>query len=1495
MKTGNRLGALLLAMVMVFGLLPAAALAAADEAVMAETPLGEEAAEAALAEVPEAAEEPSAAAELAAGDITVTVAEDDITLIAANNVSWSAVEGATSYTVTLTSPTHTDVQSTGAASSVWYQDDTARTVKLVNLYPGTQYTVTVTGGGKSGSATFTTKSVTNSVAEELKNDPEAPRPYGALPDDQQLYYHDRDMAAFIHFGPNTYSGRSWGTGWETPATFALQAGELTENDPYYASHGGQIPKFVDQWIKELQDAGFERLVMVGKHHDGFCLWDSAVTEHNVTNSPYGRDLLADVSAACSKYGMDMGFYLSPWDQNATSFGYWTEADRTQRTTAHLLDRTRKDEDVSGDYNEFYIQQLREVLGNKKYGRDGVFVETWMDGAKGKFFQYQEGSTVGTNTNRDVDQEYDFDAYFKVIRELQPQCLIYTDRADGGIRWSGNEVGSTGANPAGTGSGDMCWQTMDIATFNYEGTDTPGMLKPWKANKWPRQLGQENGHIWSVCECDVSIETEWFWHSGNGTRSLDSLVDMYLTSVGYGSPFLLNVPPSQDGTFRDGTSVRLAELGKAIQDTFRTDLAAGKSVTASATRAAADSTKFAPGNLTDGDGDNFWAMNDDQTTGWVEVDLGSLQVFDVVSIQEFIALGQRIKAGMVEYRDAEGQWKDFGTFTTVGAKRIIRSAPVQGDRIRVKITASNATPVLRSVGVYKARSGMEVKNTIPEGMTYMDDRDSGFTYVGSWAEVGNEGYSDTRKGGNGENNSVSGSFTGSMFYLMGITDTAHGKVKIEIDAGTEHAITETVNTYSASRKAKAILYTSPPLSDGPHTVKFSRVDGWFEFDGIFYLPLGSSLVEFEKAAYQTFPDSDLELKIVRSGDASRAIQLQINDLPGTAVQGQHYAPVQETVTMAAGERELTITFHTYNGSPGNLAAGKDYSASIMGCSDGNTTLGVNATATITIVDPDTVPQEPKGETYTADDPFQFPTVTGKSRKLEGEYMVLDGTEATPSTSYVRVSTDANASNGKKLGWFEPGNKVILYYNAPRAGVYTVTLRYQSGRPTDGSNDNKVNWRGQNVEDFSGTIPGLGGNGSNYGEHSYQLTVTEAGEGSMEFYADASACPNIDWITFRLDTPAVIDTAALEAAITAAGEAKEGVETIDGKTAAEVDKDVRFVTAAEMKALTDAIAAAEEARDAEDKTDDSVAQALTALNDAVEAFTDAIKTGTKTSSSNSSSRPSTSTSTETKEDGTKVTTVTKPDGTVTETTESPDGAKAVVETKPDGSKTQTVEQPDGTKSELAATKDGDVTITVTDENGEEMVKTEIPAAIPEPETKFEDVDATPWAEEAIHKIAGLELVNGTGGNKYDPVAPMTRGSLATVLHRLSQGKTDYESTFKDVAEGKYYTEGVAWAAKAKVVTGYTAEIFAPDDIITREQLAVMLARYAKLIGMDTKADSKALDQFADGENTGSWAADGVAWCVENGILKGKGQNDLDPTANVTRAEVAVMLDRFIALLK
>ena len=333
------------------------------------------------------------------------------------------------------------------------------------------------------------------------------------------------------------------------------------------------------------------------------------------------------------------------------------------------------------------------------------------------------------------------------------------------------------------------------------------------------------------------------------------------------------------------------------------------------------------------------------------------------------------------------------------------------------------------------------------------------------------------------------------------------------------------------------------------------------------------------------------------------------------------------------------------------------------------------------------------------------------------------------------------------------------------------------------------------------------------------------------------------------------------------------------------------------LQEALSAAKETLADEDATQDDVDDALDALTAAVNAL---VKKGTDEPEPDQPTRkpirPATpSPSSSENPDGSKETAETKPDGTVTETVENPDGSKEIVETKPDGTVIDTVVAADGATTEKVTDPEGDVTIIVTDADGEELAKVELPAATPDPEEVFIDLDPTPWAEDAINHMAGLGLVKGVGGHKYDPIDSMTRGALATVLYRLSQGKADYNVTFQDVAQGKYYTEGVAWAARVNVVTGYSEDIFAPDDTITREQLAVMLARYAKLIGMDTTADTAALDQFVDGDNTGDWAVNGMAWCVEQGILQGKGADNLDPTAKITRAEVAVMLDRFIALIK
>ncbi len=256
-----------------------------------------------------------------------------------------------------------------------------------------------------------------------------------------------------------------------------------------------------------------------------------------------------------------------------------------------------------------------------------------------------------------------------------------------------------------------------------------------------------------------------------------------------------------------------------------------------------------------------------------------------------------------------------------------------------------------------------------------------------------------------------------------------------------------------------------------------------------------------------------------------------------------------------------------------------------------------------------------------------------------------------------------------------------------------------------------------------------------------------------------------------------------------------------------------------------------------------------------------------------------------------------GSKTETVTNPDGSKTTTKTDRKGNVTVTIQNPDGSKVESVTTKAGDKTITATDAKGKVQAKVELPAVIPTPENEFTDVPAGHWAEGAINAMAGMGMINGVSSeaNIFDMTSPITRGSIATILFRLSNGTDGKKTTFVDVSGDAWYADAVGWASSAGVVTGYTENAFGPNDFIAREQMAVMLARYAKLLGMDTRADAAVLAEFGDAASTGLWAIDGMAWCVQKGIIQGKGGNILDPASSVSRAEAAVMLERMIELIK
>lgn len=252
-----------------------------------------------------------------------------------------------------------------------------------------------------------------------------------------------------------------------------------------------------------------------------------------------------------------------------------------------------------------------------------------------------------------------------------------------------------------------------------------------------------------------------------------------------------------------------------------------------------------------------------------------------------------------------------------------------------------------------------------------------------------------------------------------------------------------------------------------------------------------------------------------------------------------------------------------------------------------------------------------------------------------------------------------------------------------------------------------------------------------------------------------------------------------------------------------------------------------------------------------------------------------------------------GGKTTTVTNPDGSKTTTKTDRKGNTTVTTVATDGSKVEAVTTKAGDKTITVTNDKGNVQAKVELPAAIPAPEKAFTDVPEGHWAEKAVNNMAGLGTVKGVSDGVFDMSSPITRGSVATILYRLSNVEAKGDNAFTDVDSGDWYAEAVTWAVGTGVVTGYSETLFGPKDHIDRQQFAVMLYRYAQLLKLDTAAQAE-LKQFQDAANVADWASEAMVWCVDKGILKGNGYGGLNPAGTATRAECAVMLDRFIGLL-
>ena len=431
-------------------------------------------------------------------------------------------------------------------------------------------------------------------------------PYGAIPTQDQLAWQDMEMYAFIHYSMNTYTDQEWGFGNEDPALFN--------------------PSDLDcrQWARVCKQAGMKGIIFTAKHHCGFCMWPSAYTEYSVKNAPWkdGKgDVVRELADACREEGLKFAVYLSPWDRNYAEYG-------------------------RPEYITYFRNQLRELLTNY-----GDIFEVWFDGANGG-----DGWYGGANETRRIDKYYyDWPETYRLIRELQPHCVIWGDNANrADLRWVGTEAGNVG---------ETNWSTMPS-----EGQAGYAML----------HYGVEDGDVWCPGETNTSIRPGWFYHETENAhvKSLSKLMDTYYKSVGRNSTLLLNFPVAPNGRIHPTDSLRGIAFKKMIDEVFKENLV--------------DKAHVSRKGLT--------------TT----VSFRRPTEFNRFVAEEDIALGQRVKKFSLEAL-VDGAWlpltdelaEDGDGLTTIGHRRIICFPTVKASKLRFTIEDTKAEPVIKKIGLYLA--------------------------------------------------------------------------------------------------------------------------------------------------------------------------------------------------------------------------------------------------------------------------------------------------------------------------------------------------------------------------------------------------------------------------------------------------------------------------------------------------------------------------------------------------------------------------------------------------------------------------------------------------------------------------------------------------------------------------------------------------------------------------------------------------------------------------
>ncbi len=472
-------------------------------------------------------------------------------------------------------------------------------------------------------------------------------PYGPVPNARQLRHIKRfSQKVFFHFGVNTFTELEWGEGAESEKLF-----DPSELD-------------VRQWIRVAAQAGAELAIITAKHHDGFCLWDSAYTEHCVRNSPYKNgkgDVVKEFTDACREYGLGVGLYISPYDRNVPTWG----------TPA---------------YSEYYAAQLTELMTG--YGHVD---EVWWDGA---------GS---------VETPYDWGLWADIIHKNQPDAVIFgslgaTEHVD--IRWVGNECGYAGTTN---------YATIDPEYLIHE---TPSELNrgsvitPWEldSGKCPKR--------YIPAEVDVSIRPGWFYHEAQDSevKSVNRLVRIWFSSVGANAFELLNLPPDRRGLVHPIDAENARRANDIVRFTFAVNLAYGAKVTSDNARDA----RCGADNLLQPYEGCFYAA--EKNSAEIEFEFPSPVTFDCYSLREVVELGERITEHTLSVSDGNGGWRTVAKNTSVGILRAEYFPEVTASRVKLTVVGY-APPVLESFGLHKLPCDISDDISVSDGTDLLSKKNA----------------------------------------------------------------------------------------------------------------------------------------------------------------------------------------------------------------------------------------------------------------------------------------------------------------------------------------------------------------------------------------------------------------------------------------------------------------------------------------------------------------------------------------------------------------------------------------------------------------------------------------------------------------------------------------------------------------------------------------------------------------------------------------------------